>query len=41
VVALCTVNPGKVFDREIGLDDTPAGYKAMDHREALKVLIRP
>ena len=35
------VNPGKVFDREITLDETPIGYKAMDDREALKVLIRP
>lgn len=36
-----TVNPGKVFDRTISLDETPAGYKAMDDREALKVLVRP
>jgi threonine dehydrogenase-like Zn-dependent dehydrogenase len=35
------VNPGKVFDREITLDETPIGYQAMDDREALKVLIRP
>jgi threonine dehydrogenase-like Zn-dependent dehydrogenase len=35
------VNPGKVFDREITLEETPIGYKAMDDREALKVLIRP
>jgi threonine dehydrogenase-like Zn-dependent dehydrogenase len=34
-----TVNPGLVFDRTIGLDDTPDGYRAMDDREALKVLI--
>lgn len=36
-----TVEPGKVFDRTIGLDEVPAGYRAMDEREALKVLIRP
>ena len=35
-----TVNPGKVFDRTIGLDEVPAGYKAMDDRTALKVLVR-
>ncbi|WP_029136339.1 alcohol dehydrogenase catalytic domain-containing protein [Nakamurella lactea] len=36
-----TVNPGKVFDRTISLEDTPQGYAAMDAREALKVMIRP
>jgi threonine dehydrogenase-like Zn-dependent dehydrogenase len=36
-----TVQPGRVFDHTIGLDETPAGYRAMDQREALKVLIRP
>ena len=35
------VNPGKVFDRTVGLDEVPAGYRAMDKREALKVLVRP
>jgi threonine dehydrogenase-like Zn-dependent dehydrogenase len=35
------VQPGKVFDREIGLDAVPDGYRAMDTREALKVLVRP
>ena len=34
-----TYQPGKVFDRTIGLDDVPAGYRAMAGREALKVLI--
>ena len=33
------LNPGKVFDRTIGIDDVPAGYRAMDSREALKVLV--
>lgn len=33
--------PGRVFDRTIGLDEVPAGYQAMADREALKVLIRP
>jgi threonine dehydrogenase-like Zn-dependent dehydrogenase len=30
-----------VFDRTIGLDDVPDGYRAMGERQALKVLIRP
>ena len=34
------VDPGKVFDRTIGLEQTADGYKAMDERTALKVLIR-
>ncbi|MEW2499278.1 zinc-dependent alcohol dehydrogenase family protein [Amycolatopsis sp. CA-161197] len=33
--------PGRVFDRTIGLSDVPAGYQAMADREALKVLIKP
>jgi threonine dehydrogenase-like Zn-dependent dehydrogenase len=36
-----TVEPGRVFDRTIGLDETPDGYRAMDRRAALKVLVRP
>jgi threonine dehydrogenase-like Zn-dependent dehydrogenase len=36
-----TINPGKVFDRTIDIDDVPAGYAAMDDREALKVMVRP
>ncbi|HEY3736746.1 MAG TPA: alcohol dehydrogenase catalytic domain-containing protein [Jatrophihabitans sp.] len=36
-----TVNPGLVFDRTVGLDETPDAYRAMDAREALKVMIRP
>jgi threonine dehydrogenase-like Zn-dependent dehydrogenase len=34
-----TVQPGKVFDRTIGLDEVPDGYRAMADREALKILI--
>ena len=34
-----TVQPGKVFDRTIGLDEVPDGYRAMADRNALKVLI--
>ena len=36
-----TVQPGRVFDRTVALDDTPAAYAAMDAREALKVMVRP
>ncbi|MEU4546264.1 zinc-binding dehydrogenase [Nonomuraea dietziae] len=36
-----TVEPGRVFDRAIGLEQVPDGYRAMDDRTALKVLIRP
>lgn len=35
------VEPGRVFDTTIGLDEVPAGYQAMADRTALKVLIRP
>ncbi|MGO2748946.1 MAG: zinc-binding dehydrogenase [Pseudoclavibacter sp.] len=34
------INPGLVFDRTIGIEDVPAGYAAMDAREALKVLVQ-
>ena len=36
-----SVDPGKVFDRTISLNEVPDGYRAMDKRKALKVLIRP
>ncbi|MEU6789719.1 zinc-dependent alcohol dehydrogenase family protein [Nonomuraea angiospora] len=36
-----TVEPGRVFDRTVTLDEVPDGYRAMDGRTALKVLIRP
>lgn len=35
------IQPGKVFDRTIGMDEIPDGYRAMADREALKVLIAP
>jgi len=34
-----TIEPGRVFDRAGGLDDVPAGYRAMDDREAIKVMV--
>ncbi len=36
-----SLQPGRVFDRAIGLDQTPDGYRAMADRQALKVLIQP
>jgi threonine dehydrogenase-like Zn-dependent dehydrogenase len=33
------IQPGRVFDRTIGLDGVPDGYRAMDDREAIKVMI--
>jgi threonine dehydrogenase-like Zn-dependent dehydrogenase len=36
-----TLEPGRVFDRSITLEQVPDGYRAMADREALKVLIRP
>ncbi|NHD16180.1 MULTISPECIES: alcohol dehydrogenase catalytic domain-containing protein [unclassified Actinopolyspora] len=35
------IQPGRVFDRTVGLDEVPDGYRAMADREALKVLVRP
>ena len=36
-----TIDPGRVFDRELPLDEIAEAYRMMDSREALKVLIRP
>jgi threonine dehydrogenase-like Zn-dependent dehydrogenase len=33
------IEPGRVFDRTTGLDGVPDGYRAMNDREAIKVLI--
>jgi hypothetical protein len=35
------IQPGRVFDRTICLDEVPDGYRAMADRQALKVLIQP
>ncbi len=35
------IEPGKVFDRIVGLDEVPDGYQAMDDRESIKVMVRP
>jgi threonine dehydrogenase-like Zn-dependent dehydrogenase len=35
------IDPGKVFDLELPLNQAAAGYRAMDQRQAIKVLLRP
>src|SRR3954454_5071901 len=35
------INPGKVFDLTLPLDQVAAGYRAMDERRAIKTLLRP
>jgi threonine dehydrogenase-like Zn-dependent dehydrogenase len=35
------IEPGRVFDRTIGLDEVPNGYRAMDERKSIKVLVEP
>ncbi|MFC5757651.1 zinc-dependent alcohol dehydrogenase family protein [Rhizobium sp. GCM10022189] len=35
-----TINPGKVFDLQIPLEDVAEGYRAMDERRAIKALLR-
>src|SRR5256714_12911956 len=33
------IEPGRVFDRVVSLDEVPDGYRAMNNREALKVMV--
>ena len=33
------IEPGRVFDRVTDLDGVPDGYRAMNEREAIKVMI--
>ena len=35
------IEPGKVYDRTVGLDGVPDGYRAMADRESIKVMVRP
>ena len=35
------IEPGRVFDRSVGLDEVPEGYRAMDERQSIKVLVEP
>jgi threonine dehydrogenase-like Zn-dependent dehydrogenase len=35
------IEPGRVLDRSVGLDGVPDGYRAMDDRESIKVMVQP
>ena len=35
------INPGRVFDLTLPLDQVADGYRAMDERRAIKTLLRP
>lgn len=35
------IEPGRVFDRVVGLEDVPGGYRAMNDRESIKVMVQP
>jgi threonine dehydrogenase-like Zn-dependent dehydrogenase len=35
------IQPGRVFDQVVGLDGVPDGYRAMNDREAIKVMVKP
>lgn len=35
------IQPGRVFDRVVRLDEVPDGYRAMNDREAIKVMVEP
>ncbi len=35
------INPRKVFDLTLPLDQVAEGYRAMDERRAIKTLLRP
>ena len=35
------INPGKVFDLVLPLDQVAEGYRAMDERRAIKALLQP
>ena len=36
-----TIEPGRVFDRTVDLDGVPDGYRAMNQRESIKVMVTP
>jgi threonine dehydrogenase-like Zn-dependent dehydrogenase len=35
------IEPGRVLDRTVTLDGVPEGYRAMNDREAIKVMVKP
>jgi threonine dehydrogenase-like Zn-dependent dehydrogenase len=34
------IEPGRVFDRTVSLDEVPEGYRAMNERKAIKVMVK-
>jgi threonine dehydrogenase-like Zn-dependent dehydrogenase len=36
-----TIDPGRVFDLDLPLEQAAEGYRAMDERRAVKALLRP
>ena len=36
-----TLDPSPIFTKTVDLDGVPEGYRAMDEREAIKVLVKP
>jgi threonine dehydrogenase-like Zn-dependent dehydrogenase len=35
------IDPGKVFDLQLPLEQAAEGYRAMDERNAIKTLLKP
>jgi threonine dehydrogenase-like Zn-dependent dehydrogenase len=35
------IEPGRVFDRTVDLEGVPEGYRAMDSRKSIKVMVQP
>ena len=35
------IEPGRVLDRVVNLDDVPDGYRAMNERKSIKVMVGP
>ena len=35
------IQPGRVFDQRVPLDGVPDGYRAMNDRTAIKVMVEP
>jgi alcohol dehydrogenase len=36
-----TLDPSPIFTKTVDLDGVPEGYRAMDQRDAIKVLVKP
>ena len=41
LVSSGTIDPGKVFDLTLPLEQVAEGYRAMDERRAIKTLLQP